>query len=67
MEDLTVITLDDLGGMSLDEAIDKTMVEFDDGDIVKGVVVKIDNDEVLLDIGYKSEGIVPAHEYTGPT
>src|SRR5437764_8053736 len=38
------------------------MVEFDDGDIVQGEVVKVDNDEVLLDIGFKSEGVIPARE-----
>ena len=30
-------------------------------DIVTGTVVKIDNDEVLVDIGGKSEGIIPIH------
>src|SRR5439155_946787 len=53
---------DDLGGMSFDEAIAGTIVEFDDGDIVKGTVVKVDKDEVLLDIGYKSEGVIPSRE-----
>src|SRR5579862_6191508 len=48
---------DDLGGMSLEDAIAGTIVEFDDGDIVKGTVVKVDKDEVLLDIGFKSEEI----------
>ena len=56
------ITDDDLGSMSLEEAIDRTIVEFDDGDIVKGTVVKVDRDEVLLDIGFKSEGVIPARE-----
>src|SRR4029077_1373676 len=36
--------------------------DFKDGDIVEGDVVKIDRDEVLLDIGYKSEGVIPAKE-----
>jgi small subunit ribosomal protein S1 len=53
---------DDLGGMSLEEAIAGTIVEFADGDIVEGTVVKVDRDEVLLDIGYKSEGVIPAKE-----
>ena len=56
------IVLDDLGGMSLSDAIDATIVEFDDGDLVHGKVVKIDADEVLLDIGYKSEGVIPSKE-----
>ncbi|MDQ1396948.1 MAG: small subunit ribosomal protein, partial [Acidimicrobiaceae bacterium] len=53
---------DDLGGMSLEDAIAGTIVEFDDGDIVQGEVVKVDSDEVLLDIGFKSEGVIPARE-----
>ncbi|MGH9026450.1 MAG: 30S ribosomal protein S1 [Acidimicrobiia bacterium] len=56
------VVIDDLGGQSLQDAIDATIVEFDDGDIVSGTVVKIDSDEVLLDIGYKSEGVIPSRE-----
>src|ERR1700709_2641808 len=33
-----------------------------DGDIVEGVIVKVDRDEVLLDIGYKTEGVIPSRE-----
>jgi small subunit ribosomal protein S1 len=58
----TQVTFDDLDGQSLSDAIDATIVAFDDGDIVKGRVVKIDSDEVLLDIGYKSEGVIPSRE-----
>jgi small subunit ribosomal protein S1 len=39
-----------------------TMVSFDEGDVVKGRVVRIDKDEVLVDIGYKSEGVIPSTE-----
>jgi len=53
---------DDLGGISFEDAIAGTIIEFDDGDIVKGTIVKVDKDEVLLDIGYKSEGVIPARE-----
>ena len=60
--DEAIVVLDDLGGQSFSDAVDATIVEFDDGDIVKGIVVKIDNDEVLLDIGYKSEGVIPSRE-----
>ncbi|MET0894606.1 MAG: 30S ribosomal protein S1 [Acidimicrobiia bacterium] len=56
------VVFDDLGGLSFADAVDATIVEFDDGDIVKGVVVKIDSDEVLLDIGFKSEGVIPSRE-----
>src|SRR5919106_2319255 len=43
-------------------AIEATIKPFDEGDIVSGVIVKIDKDEVLLDIGYKSEGVIPGRE-----
>jgi small subunit ribosomal protein S1 len=56
------VVADDLGGVSLEDAIAGTIVEFDDGDIVEGTVVKVDADEVLLDIGFKSEGVIPARE-----
>ncbi len=39
-----------------------TMVSFDEGDVVNGKVVRIDKDEVLVDIGYKSEGVIPSGE-----
>jgi small subunit ribosomal protein S1 len=39
-----------------------TMISFDEGDVVKGKVVRIDKDEVLVDIGYKSEGVIPSNE-----
>ena len=43
-------------------AVDETIKYFDDGDIVEGTVVKVDRDEVLLDIGYKTEGVILARE-----
>src|ERR687897_473214 len=43
-------------------AIDETIKYFNDGDIVSGVIVKVDRDEVLLDIGYKTEGVIPSRE-----
>ncbi|MGO2057288.1 MAG: 30S ribosomal protein S1 [Candidatus Corynebacterium faecigallinarum] len=43
-------------------AIDQTIKYFNDGDIVEGTVVKVDHDEVLLDIGYKTEGVIPSRE-----
>ena len=43
-------------------AIEATIKPFEEGDLVTGTVVKIDKDEVLLDIGYKSEGVIPSRE-----
>src|SRR5919204_1193961 len=41
---------------------DATLHSFREGDVVTGHVVRIDNDEVLVDIGYKSEGVIPVSE-----
>ncbi|MGJ9372076.1 30S ribosomal protein S1 [Nesterenkonia sp. CF4.4] len=43
-------------------AVDATMKYFNDGDLVEGTIVKVDRDEVLLDIGYKTEGVIPSRE-----
>ncbi|CAN5772240.1 30S ribosomal protein S1 [soil metagenome] len=48
--------------VSFEEAISGTLVSVEDGQIVEGTVVKVDKDEVLLDIGYKSEGVIPSRE-----
>ena len=52
----------DLTPEELVAAMESSFRDFNDGDIVEGDVVKIDRDEVLLDIGYKSEGVIPAKE-----
>ncbi len=46
----------------LNQLIDGTINPFDEGDLVTGTIVKIDRDEVLLDIGFKSEGVIPVRE-----
>jgi small subunit ribosomal protein S1 len=58
------ITLNDVGVTpeELLAAIDATIKPFSDGDLVSGIVVKIDKEEVLVDIGYKSEGVIPVKE-----
>ncbi len=57
------VAIDDLGSPeAFLAAIDATIKYFNDGDIVTGTVVKVDRDEVLLDIGYKTEGVIPSKE-----
>ena len=59
----TQVAVNDIG--SADDflaAIDATIKYFNDGDIVEGTIVKVDRDEVLLDIGYKTEGVIPSRE-----
>lgn len=43
-------------------AVEATLKFFNDGDLISGTVVKIDRDEVLLDVGYKTEGVIPSRE-----
>ncbi|MGE4566111.1 MAG: S1 RNA-binding domain-containing protein, partial [Acidimicrobiales bacterium] len=52
----------DLGSLSIEEAYSATMVDVVPGQLVEGTVVRVDKDEVLLDIGYKSEGVIPPRE-----
>jgi small subunit ribosomal protein S1 len=52
----------DLTPDELKEAIEASLKNFNEGDILEGTVVRIDRDEVLLDIGYKSEGVIPTKE-----
>src|SRR6266850_2376958 len=52
----------DLEGEELERAYAESLKEFDDGDVVRGFVLRIDKDEVLVDIGYKSEGVIPLKE-----
>jgi len=64
MPESTSIITNDIGSSIEDliAAIDATIKPFSDGDLVTGIVVKIDKDEVLLDIGFKSEGVILAKE-----
>ncbi len=41
---------------------DSTFPEINEGQVVHGTVVRVDKDEVLVDIGYKSEGVIPVSE-----
>ena len=43
---------------------DNSVSSFKDGDLLTGTVVRIDRDEVLLDIASKSEGVIPMRELT---
>ncbi len=53
---------DDLSPEDFESAIEKTVLEFKEGDLIEGTIVRIDHDEALVDIGYKSEGVIPANE-----
>ena len=45
---------------------ESTFPEINEGEVVHGTVVRVDKDEVLVDIGYKSEGVIPVAELCDP-
>jgi small subunit ribosomal protein S1 len=57
-----VIVENDLSDDEFEAALEGTIHAMEEGKIIEGVVVKVDPDEVLLDIGWKSEGVIPARE-----
>jgi small subunit ribosomal protein S1 len=56
------IVENDLSDEDFEAALEGTLKAMTEGQIIEGVVVKIDPDEVLLDIGWKSEGVIPSRE-----
>ena len=59
----TQIAVNDIGSAEdFLAAIEGTIRNFSDGDLVVGTVVQIDREEVLLDVGYKTEGVIPSRE-----
>src|SRR5207248_8305843 len=49
--------------MLMQDLLAKSYRDFKEGSIVKGRVLEIRPREVLVDIGYKSEGVIPSHEF----
>lgn len=50
----------------MDALYDSSMQDFREGEVVRGTVVDIGDDRILIDIGYKSEGIIAASEFPSP-
>ena len=49
--------------LTMEEALKQTAMRFAAGEIVKGKIIEVRPKEVLVDIGYKSEGVVPGTEF----
>jgi small subunit ribosomal protein S1 len=49
--------------LTMEEALKQHAMRFAAGDIVKGHIIEVRPKEVLVDIGYKSEGVIPATEF----
>lgn len=64
IKNTSVIDFSDVSDDALNQMIDGTLTDFDEGDLVEGTIVKIERDEVLVDIGFKSEGVIPVRELT---
>jgi small subunit ribosomal protein S1 len=47
----------------MEEAMKQSATRFVAGEIVKGKVIEVRPKEILVDIGYKSEGVIPANEF----
>ncbi len=62
IKNTSVIDFSDVSDDELNALIDGTLTDFDEGDLVEGTVVKLEHDEVLVDIGFKSEGVIPSRE-----
>jgi small subunit ribosomal protein S1 len=59
-----VAEMPDLESMS--ELYEESLRRVQEGEVVKGRIVSITKDFVMVDIGYKSEGQIPIHEFTTP-
>lgn len=55
-------TLEDSFADEFERAIEATVLQFREGDIVAGTVVSIDAEGAMVDVGYKSEGLIPVRE-----
>lgn len=62
IKNTSVIDFQDISDEEMNQMIDGTLTDFDEGDLIDGTVVEIEHDEVLVDIGFKSEGVIPARE-----
>ncbi len=48
---------------TMEELYEKTLSHIQEGEIIRGHIIQIDRDYVLVDVGYKSEGAIPLHEF----
>ena len=49
--------------LTMEEAMKQSATRFAAGEIVKGTIIEVRSKEVLVDIGYKSEGVIPTNEF----
>src|SRR5438477_7196600 len=49
--------------LTMEEAMRQSAMRFAAGEIVKGTIIEVRTKEVMVDIGYKSEGVISANEF----
>ncbi len=49
--------------LTMEELVAESLQHLREGEVVKGTVVAITNDEVMVDVGFKSEGTIPVHQF----
>lgn len=52
-----------LTAAQLEKMYDESLKEFNEGSIIEGIILAIRSNDVLVDVGYKSEGIIPKNEF----
>ena len=52
-----------LTASQLEKMYDESLKEFNEGSIIEGIILAIRSNDVLVDVGYKSEGIIPKNEF----
>lgn len=65
-EDDSVLSDEVFSPEEMEKLYAETLQDFSEGEVVRGTVVEIGADRVLVDIGYKSEGVVPIDEFPDP-
>jgi small subunit ribosomal protein S1 len=64
---LTERSLVNQGDEEFKELYEESLKTFQEGEVVKGRIVSVDKEFVMVDIGYKSEGRIPLHEFLTPS
>ncbi|MFO8164794.1 MAG: 30S ribosomal protein S1 [Thermodesulfobacteriota bacterium] len=54
---------DDSAEMNMEEMYEQSLKQIQEGELISGEIIKIDSEYVLVDIAYKSEGIIPIREF----
>ena len=73
-EEIEAVKVTDVAGVVYDESeyqqmidmYESTLSAIKEGEIVMGTILDVTRDDVIVDVGFKSEGIIPIHEFTKP-